>query len=365
MRNIQSRKLKENFTDFIHHNFYYNKKININTGGGGKPRIEFIDLAKGICILLVVVYHIDASLVDFPGLNALRMPLYFILSGLFFKNYGGFLRFFEKKTNKILIPFLVFFSIDYIRLAFHRGDLYLKFWLSPINAPFAMENSPIWFLAALFMCNIMFYLCFKISRNSIILGLIMLMTGFIGYQLTTNNIYLPFYTTQAINGLPFFYVGWLIKKTPLLYPNKYDKFNLLLASTLIGCSILICSILGITPRIDFRLNEYTEYAWLVHPISIAMVIGTLLFCKYLKWLPIISYFGRYSIVTLCLHKLLIVYLGYYLIIKYGFKWVEGPVLCFLVIMICWLAIPFLTRIAPIAFAQKDLVKFPTRLYNKN
>lgn len=36
MRNIQSRKLKENFTDFIHHNFYYNKKININTGGGGK-----------------------------------------------------------------------------------------------------------------------------------------------------------------------------------------------------------------------------------------------------------------------------------------------------------------------------------------
>lgn len=31
-----------------------------------KKRIEFIDLAKGVCILLVIMMHTDVN-VDFPG----------------------------------------------------------------------------------------------------------------------------------------------------------------------------------------------------------------------------------------------------------------------------------------------------------
>lgn len=33
-----------------------------------KKRIEFIDLAKGVCILLVIMMHTDVN-VDFPGLR--------------------------------------------------------------------------------------------------------------------------------------------------------------------------------------------------------------------------------------------------------------------------------------------------------
>ena len=51
-------------------------------------RIDFIDLAKGICIFLVVIGHCGAP-IDIPGYGIVRMPLYFILSGLFFKTYGG------------------------------------------------------------------------------------------------------------------------------------------------------------------------------------------------------------------------------------------------------------------------------------
>lgn len=53
-----------------------------------KQRIDFIDLAKGVCILLVVLGHIGIP-ISLPGMNSMRMPLYFILSGLFFKDYGG------------------------------------------------------------------------------------------------------------------------------------------------------------------------------------------------------------------------------------------------------------------------------------
>ena len=74
-------------------------------------RIEYIDLAKGICIMLVVLLHVfgDMSGTVIKIMNLFRMPLYFVLSGLFFKQYEGFYSFLKKKTNKLLIPFLFTF----------------------------------------------------------------------------------------------------------------------------------------------------------------------------------------------------------------------------------------------------------------
>ncbi|MDE7381406.1 MAG: acyltransferase family protein, partial [Muribaculaceae bacterium] len=69
-----------------------------------KPRIEFIDLAKGFCIILVVIFHSGVEL-NIPNFNALRMPLYFVLSGLFFRDYGDFIHLLKRKINKLLIPF--------------------------------------------------------------------------------------------------------------------------------------------------------------------------------------------------------------------------------------------------------------------
>lgn len=40
--------------------------------------------------------------------NTFRMPLYYFLSGLFFKTYRGFFDFVLKKINKLLIPFAFF-----------------------------------------------------------------------------------------------------------------------------------------------------------------------------------------------------------------------------------------------------------------
>lgn len=78
-----------------------------------QQRIEFIDLAKGICIILVVLLHIVPS-ANIPELRFIRIPLYFILSGLFFKDYGSFRNFLKKKVNNILIPFLFFYVVSYL-----------------------------------------------------------------------------------------------------------------------------------------------------------------------------------------------------------------------------------------------------------
>ena len=41
-----------------------------------KGRIEFIDLAKGICILLVVMIHVGVP-EYIPGLYAAKVPIFF------------------------------------------------------------------------------------------------------------------------------------------------------------------------------------------------------------------------------------------------------------------------------------------------
>ena len=80
-----------------------------------KKRIEYIDLAKGICIFLIVIQHVTYYYhIEYPFkrmIESCTLPLFFFLSGIFFKEYGGFLDFFIRKTNKLLVPFVAFFIL--------------------------------------------------------------------------------------------------------------------------------------------------------------------------------------------------------------------------------------------------------------
>ena len=90
-----------------------------------KQRIVWIDTAKGICIILVVLYHsLIHTHADFllrntnveNFLSAFRMPLYFALSGIFFKTYSSFSNFVIRKINKLIVPFLFFYILGSIIL---------------------------------------------------------------------------------------------------------------------------------------------------------------------------------------------------------------------------------------------------------
>lgn len=98
-----------------------------------KKRIEFLDLAKGICILLVVWLHVDVDTPRDIYLSAIRMPLFFFLSGMFFKEYDGFLTFLKKKTNKLLIPFVFFYLTTSVLIPIilcHNNTFYAQVYAS-------------------------------------------------------------------------------------------------------------------------------------------------------------------------------------------------------------------------------------------
>ena len=130
-----------------------------------KNRIQYIDLAKGICIIMVVLYHIakyyDTSLLVNSFFKLIRMPLYFFLSGVFFKSYRGFFDFFKRKTNKLLIPFVFWYlllSVCLSLLLFHLYEIKMDrmeetgFWGALTSFWYREDfpNSAIWFLFIFF-----------------------------------------------------------------------------------------------------------------------------------------------------------------------------------------------------------------------
>ena len=130
-------------------------------------RIGYIDLMKGICIILVVIHNggplrdIEA---DHPLLNSLlvgRMPLYFFLSGLFFRTYGSFGAFATRKICQLVVPMIVFgvaggLLLDCIPWTqWSYGNITNPARYGMYLASF--RNVPLWFLRALFVGCIMAY----------------------------------------------------------------------------------------------------------------------------------------------------------------------------------------------------------------
>lgn len=334
--------------NFLNENFSKSTYKN----NSGKQRIEFIDLAKGICIILVVILHV-ASGNEIPLLRALRMPLYFILSGLFFKTYDGFSNFTLKKLNRLLIPllFFIFIGITFATI-FNSHSVIdnLKYcFINPL-----IFNFPLWFLICLFEVNIIYYIIQSISANIYLKTLLVLATGLTGMILDYYGLYLPIYLDSALSATPFFFVGTILKQLPILYNSKQNKEILLLGIGLLIASAIYC-ITIYTPFIGFTKNIYNGSYLEILLIGICSVIGLLIICKIIKWLPIISYIGRYSIIVLGLHIIYrdFAYLPIYRLSGHVFTQYEQ---LFLTLLLCWISIPIFKSLFPKFTAQQDLIK---------
>lgn len=131
-------------------------------------RIDFIDKIKGVCIILVIYSHILGDL--FEGLRFIfcfHMPIFFCLSGLFFKPYTCYKEFLRKKVNALLVPFVFFYIISYSLFFFKKmmfGSIQ-NFSVLDFFSGEQMFNISLWFLLSLFiMSNIMYVIyCFKLS----------------------------------------------------------------------------------------------------------------------------------------------------------------------------------------------------------
>ena len=228
----------------------------------------------------------------------------------------------------------------------------------------------IWFLLCLFILNLIFYGIFAISKhiadfiktknnssNLIISSLVILsaILGGIGYYLGVNRINLNLYFDSALTVVPFFCFGFLLRKyTNVLYPNRYDKYNFLF----IIISFIIIRLLY-QDLLSYRQNKFDVSFLSLYLTGIIGSVSILFIAKYIKRMPIVSYIGRYSIVTLCTHQPIIVFMNIL------FKTLNANISAFLQLLITFVVIvilevyvivPFMIKFMPHVTAQKDILK---------
>lgn len=338
-----------------------------------KPRYAFVDLAKGICIMLVVWHHVASTwgLEAYPlkeAVSLFRMPLYFFLSGLFFKEYAGFFDFVRRKVNKLLIPFAFFFVVlscifPFALWYFHlRANPGAAVWYSFVwkqNFP----NIPVWFLLSLFWTNLIFYGLYLASKKfparytTAALVALSVAVGLVGFFLGRYNIKLPLFWASSMTSVPYFCAGHIAYRyTKILAPNRFDRFNIPLA--LLGFGIVALLSLKAPPEsVSYVSNRYWIPVWMVYSCGILGTLAVLLLSKANGKLPLVSYYGRYSIMVLVTHGW--VQWGLIKILR-EFLHVHWPrpvalAVVFVATMLLYLGIiPFMRRFLPHVTAQKDV-----------
>jgi len=88
----------------------------ISTPAALAKRVEYIDIAKGIGNIFVVMGHNDFALIS-PFAHKLiysfHMPMFFFMSGMFFKPDTPFWTFLWNRYNRVLKPFLSILLLIY------------------------------------------------------------------------------------------------------------------------------------------------------------------------------------------------------------------------------------------------------------
>lgn len=287
-----------------------------------------------------------------------HMPLYFFLSGMFFKTYGFFTTFLKNKVNKLLIPFLFFHCIFVLLVLVTPSSTDFKwslFWefLLPGKNP---HNVALWFLPCLFILNVIFYIVYIFSERMrhmiVIIGITSFLIGLGGYIMGVYHVHLPLKIETAMTAMPFFAAGFLIRKYTTILTVKIRPLLLLLMAVLFLFYTYVVS-----GYAWYSANDYHVNAFSLNTGGLAGILFILSLSKMIGHFPLVSYWGRYSIMILVTHLPVVFYTSRFILKYVGMdRWFLAPLSATLLVMFSYLIIiPFMKKYLPYVTAQKDLI----------
>lgn len=268
-----------------------------------KSRLEFVDIAKGIGIMIVCFGHSGAEDVVISWIGGFIVPLFFILSGYMYKDKGipvG--KDLYNKGKKLLKPYF-FFSVVllliYKRFAWNDivGVFYSRYCLYTYHAPdniFFMKatNSPMWFLTAMFATFPLFYI---IMKNEKYIKWIVLSYLLITWGCTFLPILLPWSLDVVFIMAIFMYIGVLFRRQENLLNKPSYIYWLIIAAFLILCKV--------NGEPNPSVRELGNSLLLYMITGVLGSISMMWICKHLEGKPLsglLADIGRHTLVIFCL-----------------------------------------------------------------
>lgn len=286
-------------------------------------RINWIDIAKGIGIILVCMGHHSYGLLT-DWICSFHMPLFFVASGFCYKTTNKTLL--QELSHKAYRLLAAFFSYSALKWAIavgssflrHSPDAHWNLLLGPIlGIPGTQYISSIWFFPALFVANAVFCIFMRllIKRNrpslSNLILLMSLLTAFAAWivlngkaisfpfwQVTpSKRICLPWNADLSLYMLPYMAFGFWLREHKIMesFCQKNNWIQWLFTALLFIVSIKAVQIGSYFA--GYGINYYARQFW--NPIFTLFsgIIGStfiLLFCACIGNCPPIEYIGRNS-----------------------------------------------------------------------
>lgn len=298
-----------------------------------KQRIEWIDCAKGIAMLLVLLGHSVYGTLR-GMIFSFHMPLFFILSAMTYR-LSADTRQLGAKSKKaffhLFLPALLLYGLDvggHILLALRAGTFRSTgaFWLTKgLTMIFAsgaisaarppMDLIPVermgipWFLIVLAIGRSLFdWLHLKAGRG---FGLLCLLLGVAGV-IIGQYFWLPLSFDVALASLLFLLVGYWLRRFDF---NKRPLIRFLIASGIWLGTFLLLEPLGLK-YLEMSARRYPLYPLcLLTAVSGTMMVAyfSIFLVRFLRWLkrPLL-FIGEHSLMMLCVHTLDFMWEGLYL-----------------------------------------------------
>ncbi len=279
-----------------------------------KERVEWVDVAKGMAIILMVLGHcvnIESRLR--PVIFSFHMPFFIMISGYFYKKTS--LRTFLKKQYKgLFIPYVLTVIAMYIfKILLQELDLrraiFTGFFtvLAGVNYtkliqfPFAEGIGVLWFLPMIFCVRIIFYgLEYFIGEKYFMLGIATIALASCGYWLGLRGYWLPFSLDVALYGVSFYYVGYILGRFKIIEPLMHDIRYILI--------FFFIWIFGLSQKVvlEMATRYYPEiFTCILIALSGSLILIT--FSYYISKINILkkvfAWYGAGSIYVFCLHHL--------------------------------------------------------------
>ena len=313
-------------------------------------RIEYIDIARGITIFLVVLGHsYSEENVILQWLYSFHMPFFFIISGLLYGlkyNSSDKLSFgWKEKAKSLLLPYLFWgfvFQMFLWTLEIIGGVPILETFKMRMGTFFELSSGPMWFLPCMFIATLIFFI--RTNKKWIHIGVAILLLGIgmfapepahIGflYRAFIGNFFICFgfysykFFRKVINNILFALIGLI--SLFLIFQNE----TVSIAARSFGNPIL------------YIVNGCLG-TWVLIQLCMKLELSKLSACKVLQ---ILKLWGAKSVVILCTHSCIIEILRLLdykifnnVLPKLGIG--EGFALSFMVMSIITIFMPILIRL---------------------
>lgn len=267
-------------------------------------RIMWIDVAKGICIISVILGHLGIDFIN-RIVFMYHLPVFFLLAGYFLKKRpdGEFV---AAKAKRLLIPYFATCAAVCVIGALRTGGSKIDTLVSWIYAslygagdswdwPFHIKAiGAIWFLWALFWALIIVNHFVDKSFYRIVIFCI----AFIGWaSFDRTQVWLPLSIQAGMLASLYVLIGYEIRKNNLLeHLNGWE---------LLGCFLVFAwSIWGF--KGFWLVHNYMGNGWIDFIASICSSVVIIYLSRYIcgrsyiLW-RLLGWFGRNSLVILCFH----------------------------------------------------------------